>query len=244
MSVRKLGKALLKYNQFIDEYFPKVAHFNNIYWQIDGGPDDLSFEADLRFLIPKIGSELEIVRERFPLEKTRFHRETRTSGYFEAVAQTLKVIADELQSASWGKLLLLRTREKKQRLSLFPASGSWQYCLHQGNIYKFDRAGYSDEEMVLQIIDLEDRERKKFERLKNQLALAASVESQETRESIPEQVRIAVWRRDAGKCTKCGSREKLEYDHIIPISKSGSNTVRNIELLCEQCNRQKSGNIQ
>jgi len=57
-------------------------------------------------------------------------------------------------------------------------------------------------------------------------------------------VRIAVWRRDEGKCAKCGSRENLEYDHIIPISKGGSNTVRNIELLCEECNRKKRDNIE
>jgi len=38
--------------------------------------------------------------------------------------------------------------------------------------------------------------------------------------------------------------EKLEYDHIIPVSKGGSNTERNIQLLCEKCNRQKSATIQ
>jgi Holliday junction resolvasome RuvABC ATP-dependent DNA helicase subunit len=61
---------------------------------------------------------------------------------------------------------------------------------------------------------------------------------------IPSSVRREVWRRDEGKCVKCGSREKLEYDHIIPVSKGGSYTARNIELLCESCNRAKSGSIQ
>ncbi|MBF0103144.1 MAG: HNH endonuclease, partial [Desulfobacterales bacterium] len=42
---------------------------------------------------------------------------------------------------------------------------------------------------------------------------------------------------------RCGSRENLEYDHIIPVSKGGSNTARNIELLCEKCNREKSDKI-
>jgi 5-methylcytosine-specific restriction endonuclease McrA len=62
--------------------------------------------------------------------------------------------------------------------------------------------------------------------------------------AIPSDVRREVWRRDSGKCVKCGSREKLEYDHIIPIAKGGSNTARNIELLCEICNRLKSASIQ
>jgi 5-methylcytosine-specific restriction endonuclease McrA len=41
----------------------------------------------------------------------------------------------------------------------------------------------------------------------------------------------------------CGSRERLEYDHIIPVSRGGSNTVRNIELRCERCNRSKGARI-
>ncbi len=69
-------------------------------------------------------------------------------------------------------------------------------------------------------------------------------EARENRDAIPSEVRREVWRRDGGKCVKCGSREKLEYDHIIPVSKGGSNTARNIELLCEACNRAKSDTIQ
>lgn len=64
------------------------------------------------------------------------------------------------------------------------------------------------------------------------------------RQPIPSAVRREVWRRDEGKCARCGSREKLEYDHIVPIARGGSNTARNIELLCESCNRSKSASIQ
>jgi HNH endonuclease len=63
------------------------------------------------------------------------------------------------------------------------------------------------------------------------------------REAIPERVRHEVWRRDQGRCVDCGSRERLEFDHIIPISKGGSNTARNIELRCEACNRRKSASV-
>jgi TPR repeat protein len=62
--------------------------------------------------------------------------------------------------------------------------------------------------------------------------------------TISSEVRREVWRRDEGKCVKCGSRERLEYDHIIPFSEGGSNTTRNIELLCESCNRAKSDSVQ
>jgi Holliday junction resolvasome RuvABC ATP-dependent DNA helicase subunit len=63
------------------------------------------------------------------------------------------------------------------------------------------------------------------------------------RQSISDDVKIFVWQRDRGCCAKCGSQENLEYDHIIPVSKGGSNTARNIQLLCEKCNRAKSSNI-
>jgi hypothetical protein len=63
------------------------------------------------------------------------------------------------------------------------------------------------------------------------------------RESIPERVRQEVWRRDQGRCVYCGSRERLEFDHIIPFSRGGSSTVRNLQLLCERCNRRKGATI-
>jgi len=63
---------------------------------------------------------------------------------------------------------------------------------------------------------------------------------------IPSHVRREVWRRDQGRCSnpECESRKNLEYDHIIPLSEGGSNTARNIELLCEECNRKKSNKIE
>lgn len=73
---------------------------------------------------------------------------------------------------------------------------------------------------------------------------SSSEKMQTYRQRIPEDVRIKVWRRDGGQCARCGSRENLEYDHIVPISRGGSNTVRNIELLCEKCNRSKGNKIE
>jgi len=61
---------------------------------------------------------------------------------------------------------------------------------------------------------------------------------------IPSYVKQKVWVRDEGKCVICGSRKNLEYDHDIPVSKGGSNSVNNIRLLCKDCNRKKSGKIE
>ncbi len=60
---------------------------------------------------------------------------------------------------------------------------------------------------------------------------------------ISQKVKDLVWNRDGGECVECGSNENLEFDHIIPHSKGGANTYRNIQLLCEPCNRSKSAKI-
>ena len=60
---------------------------------------------------------------------------------------------------------------------------------------------------------------------------------------ISQDVKDSVWNRDGGVCVECGSNDSIEFDHIIPFSKGGANTYRNIQLLCESCNRSKSDKI-
>lgn len=57
--------------------------------------------------------------------------------------------------------------------------------------------------------------------------------------NISGKVKEFVFRRDQGKCVYCGSTENLEFDHVIPITKGGSNSERNIQLTCFECNRAK-----
>jgi hypothetical protein len=72
---------------------------------------------------------------------------------------------------------------------------------------------------------------------------AATAPAAARRQAIPERVRHEVWRRDRGTCVECGSRGRLEFDHIIPVSRGGANTVRNLELRCEPCNRRKGARV-
>lgn len=105
-----------------------------------------------------------------------------------------------------------------------------------------EKEGYSSEEVQLLVWEREQRQKRKFGRLRKEM-LSEHALHQARRERIPEDVRIFVWKRDSGKCVQCGSQEKLEFDHIIPVAKGGSNTERNIQLLCETCNRKKSDGI-
>ena len=61
---------------------------------------------------------------------------------------------------------------------------------------------------------------------------------------IPSEVKRIVWTRDHGRCVICGSNRRIHYDHDIPFSKGGSNTVDNIRILCDKCNLRKSDKIE
>ena len=62
---------------------------------------------------------------------------------------------------------------------------------------------------------------------------------------IPTSVKLAVWKRDKGKCVKCGSSDNLHFDHIIPYSRGGSSLVaENIQLLCARYNLAKHDKIE
>jgi len=61
---------------------------------------------------------------------------------------------------------------------------------------------------------------------------------------IPSEVKKVVWERDQGQCVICKSKRHLHYDHDIPVSKGGDNSVKNIRILCRDCNLRKSDKIE
>jgi hypothetical protein len=63
------------------------------------------------------------------------------------------------------------------------------------------------------------------------------------RDPIPEDVKLLVWARDGGRCVRCGSKQELHFDHIVPVAKGGGKTEANIQILCQTCNLKKSDKI-
>ena len=64
-----------------------------------------------------------------------------------------------------------------------------------------------------------------------------------TTRCIPARVRRAVYQRDGGRCAfvdgvgrRCGSRSRLEFDHVIPLARGGRTTAANLRLLCRAHN--------
>jgi 5-methylcytosine-specific restriction endonuclease McrA len=64
------------------------------------------------------------------------------------------------------------------------------------------------------------------------------------RRVIPSSVKLAVWKRDGGKCTMCGATDELHFDHDLPWSKGGTSiTEENVQLLCARHNLEKRDRI-
>jgi hypothetical protein len=62
---------------------------------------------------------------------------------------------------------------------------------------------------------------------------------------IPSSVKLAVWKRDKGRCVICGSQDNLHFDHVIPYAKGGSSLVsENIQILCAKHNLEKRDKIE
>ena len=60
--------------------------------------------------------------------------------------------------------------------------------------------------------------------------------------NIPKSVKQYIFQRDKYQCQSCGKTNKeakLNIDHIIPLAKSGSNDISNLQTLCSSCNQKK-----
>ncbi len=95
---------------------------------------------------------------------------------------------------------------------------------------------------------IRDRQRRAAQRLDRAHMLLNIEEGGEQRrpgqrQAVPREMRRAVFERDGGKCVACGSSFDLQYDHVIPVALGGATTVENLQLLCGQCNREKSADL-
>lgn len=108
---------------------------------------------------------------------------------------------------------------------------------------KKEKEEQEEKERIKQQI-LEKRKKRELRKAAiEELTKEGVIEAPKHREPIPQEIKDIVWNRDGGRCVICGSRENLEFDHIIPFSKGGATTVRNLQLLCQECNRKKSNHI-
>lgn len=63
------------------------------------------------------------------------------------------------------------------------------------------------------------------------------------REPISPRTRYEVFERDGYTCQYCGAKApnvELHVDHIVPVSKGGTNDLSNLVTACAECNLGKS----
>lgn len=102
--------------------------------------------------------------------------------------------------------------------------------------------GLEAEQVGLLIWDRQRRRDTRIDRLRRMRASEQQTE-RPRRDRVPEEVRAFVWSRDGGRCTRCGADGDLQFDHVIPVAKGGGNAPGNVQVLCGDCNRQKSDHI-
>jgi 5-methylcytosine-specific restriction endonuclease McrA len=156
--------------------------------------------------------------------------------------------ADPAYRAAQSQLMKLQLREP-QLLPAFFGFGNHRLWLYRENVLRLEskepesvRDKSTD---VLTIKHFVLRRQRQYERVHREVEALENIEKLEgaTRERIPDSVRLFVWQRDRGQCVKCRSQQRLEFDHIIPVAEGGSSTERNVQLLCETCNRSKGATI-
>ena len=134
-------------------------------------------------------------------------------------------------------------RSAKEPVQVPDMAGFW---LYRDVVVRVQNVGtLLADDLAVRIKHAVVRQEKEYARLRREVEafenLDAAVSAR--REAIPPGVQLFVWQRDEGKCVKCSSRERLEFDHVIPVAEGGSNTARNVQLLCEPCNRGKGKRV-
>lgn len=62
---------------------------------------------------------------------------------------------------------------------------------------------------------------------------------QAARKTISSAKRLRVYQRDGFKCVVCGTSDRLSLDHIIPVSKGGTDVETNLQTMCLTHNMEK-----
>jgi hypothetical protein len=166
------------------------------------------------------------------------------SGIFGSIYRfRCKMGREELSSKKFltqAEMDSMMSKQQEDPVRVFRLLSGRAWWMFQDKFYWEDKALSRIEVKALLLQRIRSDERK--------IERAIRLMEQETleypgRSPIPDDVKLYVMSRDGGKCVKCEAKTNLEYDHIIPISQGGSNTVKNIQILCAACNRAKGGNI-
>lgn len=69
------------------------------------------------------------------------------------------------------------------------------------------------------------------------------MESKKVQRNLGVELKKKIIHRDNYRCLRCGSKNNLTIDHIIPVSRKGDKSNNNLQTLCEKCNTWKGDTI-
>lgn len=75
------------------------------------------------------------------------------------------------------------------------------------------------------------------------------IDRQAARQPISKTLRDQVLKRDHYYCVTCEAsplldkKVKLEIDHVVPVSRGGTNDTHNLQTLCHNCNQKKKASL-
>ena len=151
--------------------------------------------------------------------------------------------------AVWGRRRFRRLQHAQQRVPVaLLDDGHRTWWWFEERIY-WDDEGFAAADVVALVRDRERRRDSKLERAHAALTATDALTrldgagGRSARAAIPRETRLAVWKRDGGRCVACGASFDLQYDHVIPLALGGADTVENLQILCAPCNQEKGAAI-
>jgi HNH endonuclease len=159
----------------------------------------------------------------------------------ERAGKVLLVGKERVAMWSRGKLSRAKSRQTAQRVNV-SRWGENQVWWYRDSFFAA-AADLDADDVVALAHEQDNRKRLRLEKAHALQAMQRDLDTRGRRQPIPQEIKVAVWQRDGGRCVECGSQEELEFDHVIPLAMGGANTERNLQLLCAVCNRRKGATL-
>lgn len=156
------------------------------------------------------------------------------------------------EDASEVKFLMnskLKDRLEEVRSLLGPTAARWGYAelfdaMAELSVEKLSEKKFGKRRVSAEKKDQTEKESDEVAREQQstpapELETSCAPRPSKNQRYIPKALQHAVWRRDQGRCSQCGSRRNLQLDHIRPVGFGGESTAENLRLLCFHCNQRQ-----
>jgi 5-methylcytosine-specific restriction endonuclease McrA len=119
---------------------------------------------------------------------------------------------------------------------------------YEEDLRTFQRCGFGGEVIRAKVTqELANLEKHRVKRKRKDIETAAKQQLTQVRRTQfaakREELMLALIERDGYQCARCGSQDNLTIDHIVPLSKGGSDDLDNLQLLCKTHNSSKGDRL-